>query len=101
MLSEENAEKLEQALTAFGFGGVGLTAQDFLQPGIVVQLGYLPNRIDLLTGISGVEFAQAWGQRVSATYDGVLMHFVDKATLQANKAATGRAKDVADLDALP
>ena len=55
-VSEENARKLEAVLLDFGFGGLGLTAADFLQPGIVVQLGYPPNRIDLLTTISGASF---------------------------------------------
>lgn len=99
-VSSENAHKLESAIVAFGFGGLGLTSEDFLQPGIVVQLGYPPNRIDLLTGISGATFAEAWEKRVETEFDGLPMVFIDKSTLIANKAATGRPKDLADLDVL-
>ena len=99
-VSDENAQKLEAVLVEFGFGGLGLSCTDFLQPGIVVQLGYPPNRIDLLTAISGVSFAEAWEKRVETQFEGVTMRFVDKSTLLANKAATGRPKDLADLDSL-
>src|SRR5688572_4205479 len=69
-VSQENADKLELVLQQFGFGSLGLTAQDFLQPGIVVQLGYPPNRIDLLTAISGATFAEAWEKRVEEQFEG-------------------------------
>lgn len=96
-VSEQNAEKLGTVLRAFGFGGLGLTADDFLQPDIIVQLGYPPNRIDLLASISGVAFADAWEQRISDEVDGVPMIFVDKATLLANKRSSARPKDLADV----
>ena len=65
-----------------------------------MQLGRPPNRIDLLTGVSGVSFAEAWQKRVEADFEGVRMNLVDRETLLANKAATDRPKDRADLDAL-
>jgi hypothetical protein len=98
--SPENARKLETVLAEFGFGALGLTAQDFLQPGTVVQLGYPPNRIDLLTGISGSDFATAWSRRVDADFEGLPLRFIDLETLRSNKVATGRPKDLSDLDAL-
>jgi hypothetical protein len=99
-VSEENAHKLEAVLNAFGFAGLGLTAKDFLEPGTIIQLGHPPNRIDLVTSISGVTFAQAWEHRVSDRIEGLIMLFVDKQTLLTNKAASGRPKVLADLDAL-
>ena len=98
--SEENARKLAAVLTEFGFAGLGLTASDFLEPETIVQLGYPPNRIDLVTSISGVAFAQAWERRVGEEVDGVVMPFLGREDLLANKAASGRPKDLADLDAL-
>jgi hypothetical protein len=99
-VSEENARKLVAVLAQFGFAGLGLTAKDFLEPGAIIQLGYPPHRIDLVTSISGVTFAQAWEHRVYGQVEGLAMVFVDKPTLLANKAASGRPKDLADLDAL-
>jgi hypothetical protein len=98
--TEENAAKLEKVLAGFGFGSLGLTAKDFLEPGTIVQLGYPPNRIDLVTSISGVAFAEAWARRLSDRIDGLQMLFVDRQTLLANKAASGRPKDLADIAAL-
>jgi hypothetical protein len=69
-VSPENARKLEAVLGEFGFSGMGLTAADFLEPGTIIQLGYPPNRIDLITSLSGVTFAPAWEQRVSAEVAG-------------------------------
>jgi hypothetical protein len=99
-VSEENARKLEAVLVDFGFGGLGLSAEDFKAPGKIIQLGYPPNRIDLITSISGATFAEAWESRVTGELDGLPVTFVGKDILMANKAASGRPKDMADLDAL-
>ena len=61
--SSENAQRIEEVLGQFGFAGLGLTARDFVQPEIVVQLGRPPHRIDLLTSIDGVRFEDAWPRR--------------------------------------
>lgn len=98
--SVENAFRLESALKQFGFGGLGLAAKDFLEPGTIVQLGSPPNRIDLVTSISGVTFAEAWERRISDRIDELPIVFVDRQTLLVNKAASGRPKDLADIDAL-
>ncbi|MFO0891588.1 MAG: nucleotidyltransferase [Isosphaeraceae bacterium] len=98
--SPENARKLVGTLDAFGFAGLGLTDRDFLTPGVIVQLGQPPNRIDLLTSLSGVVFEDAWHHRVECVVDGLRIAFLDRRTLLVNKAATGRAKDLADLEAL-
>lgn len=94
--SPENAARLLAALDAFGFGGLGLAAADFSSPGRVVQLGRPPNRIDLLTTLSGVTFEEAWASRVPATLDGLAVFFPSREILLRNKEATGRAKDIAD-----
>ena len=99
-VSPENARKLESVLIDFGFGDVGLTATDFLLSGMIFQLGYPPNRIDLLTAISGLEFADAWASRERAEIDGLEIPFIGKAALLANKAATGRPKDLVDIGRL-
>src|SRR5437588_259781 len=98
--SSENASKLMAVLNDFGFGGIGLKASDFDRPDQIVQLGYPPNRIDLITSLSGATFADAWEKRIIDELDGVPVNFIDKRTLLANKASTGRLKDKADLDAL-
>ena len=96
--SESNAACIEQALRVFGFSGLGIKAADFLQAGIVVQLGRPPNRIDLLTSIDGVNFDQAWANKTTANLDGIPVAVIGKAELIANKHATGRAQDLADLE---
>jgi hypothetical protein len=98
--TEENTRKLEKVLADFGFGGLGLTFEDFLRPDTVVQLGYPPLRIDLINSISGVTFAQAWEQRVEMEVEGETLRFIGKEALLTNKAASGRPKDRGDLDAI-
>jgi hypothetical protein len=99
-MSPENAVKLETVLAVFGFGSLGLSADDFLEPRTIVQLGYPPNRIDVLTSLSGVSFEEAWVRRAGVVDDGLPLVFVGRSDLIANKTATGRPKDLADLDAL-
>ncbi len=98
--SPENVERLVDALTRFGFGSTGLSASDFLEKDRVIQLGVAPNRIDLLTAITGVEFEEVWQDRMSSVLDGLPVSFIDKASLIQNKKASGRAQDKADLEAL-
>jgi hypothetical protein len=99
-VSDANARQIEAALSAFGFSSLGLTAKDFLEPDTIVQMGLPPNRIDLVTGIDGVEFEEAWASRVDDTLDGVPVHLISKELLIRNKRAAGRPKDVADAHAL-
>ncbi len=94
-----NIDKLMRVLQAFGFGSLGLTSRDF---GVdtVVQLGQPPRRIDLMTGIDGVEFAPCWAQRETVTLDGLVLNLIGLEDFKANKRAAGRLKDWADLEAL-
>jgi len=98
--TEANARRLEAALRDFGFGSLGLTASDFLVPNRVVRLGHQPNRIDILTSLTGVTFAEAWAGKCDATLDGVPVHFLGRTELERNKKACGRPTDLADLDSL-
>jgi hypothetical protein len=95
--SPENADRIERALKAFGFGSLGLTAKDFTADDQIVQLGQPPNRIDLLTSVTEVNFADAWERRVPGNLDGLPVWFLDKESLIRNKRAVGRHQDVADV----
>lgn len=96
----ENVERLLQGLDDFGFGALGLTADDFLEPDHVIQLGYPPLRIDLLTSLVGVTFSACYTDRLTAAIDGVSLPFIGLACLRANKRASGRYQDLADLENL-
>lgn len=98
--SLENAKRVVDALAAFGFGDVGLSVADFQQPDVVVQLGQPPIRVDLLTGISGVSWDDAWAGRVAGEFGTVPVAFIGLAEFRRNKLATGRHRDLADLEAL-
>ena len=100
LTDEVNAEKLIAALEAFGFGSLGLTTADFLDPGYVVQLGQPPARIDLLTSLTGVEFEPCWKNRVELVIDGIMLPVISLEDLKRNKRALGRHQDLADLENL-
>ncbi len=98
--SRKNAGSLLRALSQFGMGSLGLSEGDFLVPDQVVQLGYPPNRIDILLAASGVEFRECYPKRVEILLDGVLVNFIDILSLKKNKKAAGRLQDLADLEHL-
>jgi len=98
--SRENAEKLLQALGDFGFGELALSVDDFMEPETVIQLGYPPNRIDLIVDLSGVDFDTCYAARVGVDIDGIQASFIDLSHLKENKRATGRHQDLADLENL-
>ena len=95
--TKANATRLLAALAEFGFGTVGLTAEDFTRPDRVAQLGYPPVRIDLLTSISAVTFPEAWKGRVATRLGGLDVAVLGVRELVKNKRAAGRPKDLADL----
>lgn len=99
----ENAERVYRALATFGapLQSLGISPADFTTAEAVVQLGLPPNRIDILTGITGVQnFETAWEERLTVPVRGREVPFLGRATLLANKRAAGRPKDLADLHAL-
>lgn len=96
-LDQSNAIQTVAALDQFGFGSLGLKSEDFLAADQIVQLGYPPNRIDLLTTLPGVEFDECYIDRVVVDIDGVAVSFIDLENLKKNKQASGRFQDLADL----
>lgn len=96
----ENAEALGQLIEEFGFGSTGLGAADFQSENQVIQLGMEPNRIDILTGISGVDWDEAWSTRVPGEIDGLPVFFLGKDAYIKNKLASGRPQDLADVSRL-
>ncbi len=95
-----NASSIMQALIEFGFGSVGLTAADFEEEGKVVQLGFPPVRVDILTSITGVSWEQAESGRVKGQFGDVTVHYIGRDEFIANKRALGRKKDLADIEAV-
>ena len=96
----ENARRIVTALEDFGFGGFGISVADFLADEMVVQLGREPQRIDLLTFVSGVEFDDAYQNRVTLAMGDVEMPVIGRVELRRNKLATGRLRDLADVEDL-
>jgi predicted nucleotidyltransferase len=99
-LDPDNASRIVKALDQFGFASIGLTAEDFLETETIIQLGYPPNRIDLITSLSGVDFEDCYTNRESVEMDGVVVDFIDLESLRRNKKSSGRAQDLADLENL-
>ena len=99
-LSPENAAKMVQALEQFGFESLQLQADDFLTPDQVIQLGYPPNRIDIITTPPGVEFESCYASRMEVEIAGVLVKFINLENLKKSKRAAGRLQDLADIENL-
>ncbi len=96
--SVENAESLLGALNDFGFGSLDLSVEDFSREGKIIQLGFEPNRVDLITSISGVSFDEAWRGRVAGRYGRCSVFYLGLVELKRAKEAAGRPQDLADLD---
>ena len=96
----ENAKRIILALDEFGFGSLDLKEEDFLEEGQIIQLGRPPARIDILTSISGVNWDEAFEGKVEGSCSDVPVNFVGREQFVKNKKATGRVKDLADLEAL-
>jgi hypothetical protein len=95
--SPENAGKIMVALGNFGAPLADLSEQDFTATDMVVQIGVQPCRIDITTGIDGLEFSEAWKNKVAITVDGLDVYVPSKADLLKNKIASGRDKDQGDI----
>jgi hypothetical protein len=98
--SASNVDRLLEVLARFGFGELGLKAEDFLKPDSIVQLGYPPSRIDLLNAIDGVDFETSYAHRVVMNVSGVDLPIIGVEEFRTNKRAAGRAQDLADLESL-
>lgn len=96
----ETAPKIMRALTAFGAPMHEISESDFASPSVVFQIGVPPGRIDILTILSGVDFASAWENRTKIRIDRVEFFVIGKIDLLTNKKASGRPKDLADIEGL-
>ena len=98
--SQDNAKKILSALNHFGFGSLNLTIDDFLHSDSVIQLGVHPVRIDIITSITGVTWEEANQGKQRGLYGDIPVFFLGREQYIINKRATGRKKDLADLEAL-
>jgi hypothetical protein len=96
----ENAERVHRALLSFGAPADRFSASDFAAPRFVVQLGVAPNRISILTTISGLEFGEAWPSRAVTEYGDQAVPVIGREELIRNKRASGRTQDLADVEML-
>ena len=96
----ENAAKVMAALEQFGAPTEQVSAEDFGRPGIVFQMGLPPMRIDVLTELSGLTFGEAWSTRTRAALGPIMADVIGREAFIKNKRATGRARDLADIEAL-
>jgi hypothetical protein len=96
----DNAQKLVSALKAFGLNDPNLTPELFLQKPKIIRMGFPPMRLEISTSISGVDFEECYQTRIVDTLDDIEVNLIDLAHLKKNKKASGRAKDIADLENL-
>ena len=99
--NSENAQRIIQALLEFGFGSVDISLEDLTEPDNVIQLGYPPNRIDILTSVTGLEFENCWKEKVEVVFENEKINFISLHHLKINKKETGRTQDKLDLENLP
>jgi hypothetical protein len=97
----ENADRVMRALIDFGFDSLDVSREDFLKKDHVVQLGFPPNRIDIMTSISGVDFDECWKEKMEIDFEGEIISVISLHYLRINKEKTARDKDKTDLKNLP
>jgi len=98
--STENAYNILQVLNDFGFKEVDITADDLTVSDRIIQLGYPPLRIDIITHIDGVDFESAWESRDTSHYGKQEIYIINRELFIKNKRATGRQRDIEDLEKL-
>jgi hypothetical protein len=96
----ENAGRVMAALAAFGAPLEQVREADFSRPGIVYQIGVAPGRIDILTQLTGLTFDEAWAGRVRHALGDANADFIGRDAFLRNKRATGRAKDLGDIEGM-
>jgi predicted nucleotidyltransferase len=99
-ISPQNARKVVRVLEEFGFGVPELKEELFLRNDQIVRLGEPPLRIEILTTISGVDFSECYAKKLKGNMDGLKVNLISLGHLKINKAASGRPKDLDDLEAL-
>jgi hypothetical protein len=98
--SSQNAKRILAALNDFGFSELALSEQDFLQPGQIIQLGYEPVRIDIITSIEGIEFSDIWRNHSSGKFGNTVVFYIGLTELIQSKTNADRLQDRADLELL-
>ena len=98
--SPENAKRIVKSLVDFGFKSLGLAEKDFSLKGRIIQLGYEPVRVDIITSGAGCNFDDAWKDRVTGKYGKQKVFFIGKSDLIRTKLASGRKQDKEDADLL-
>jgi hypothetical protein len=96
----ENAKKILSVLSEFGFESLDLKEDDFTKPDSIIQIGFIPNRIDIITEISGITFNEAFRNKVKGKIGKQEVFFLSPEDLLKNKKAAKRAKDLADAELL-
>ena len=96
----ENAPRVMRALAAFGAPLGEIAEADFARPGVVYQMGVPPGRIDILTELTALTFEQAWPDRVRRPFGEIEVDFIDRASFLRNKRATGRLRDLSDIEGM-
>ncbi|MDX2246469.1 MAG: nucleotidyltransferase [Bacteroidia bacterium] len=99
-LNEENALRMLEVLREFGFDSLKIRKEDFLNKDMVIQLGFPPNRIDLLTDLDALEFETCYQLREELKLDDLTVNFIDVESLITTKKASGRTQDLADVEKL-
>lgn len=98
--TQENARRVMAALEKFGAPLAEVSEADFAAPGVVYQIGVPPGRIDILTELTGLTFAEAWPDRIRRAFGEVQVDYIGRAAFIRNKRAIGRAKDLGDIEGL-
>jgi len=99
-ISAENARKMVELISDFGMASLGLKESDFLENGCITQIGYPPLRIDILNEIDGVNFKDAYPNKLIIDVDGLLVNYIGLDDLIKNKQVSGRKQDVSDVNEL-
>lgn len=96
----DNAQRAWEALAKFGAPLTDVTPSDLATPGMILQIGVAPNRIDILTSLEGVDFGEAWSRRVSTQYGDCEINILSKPDLIENKRRVARPQDLIDVEVL-
>ena len=99
-ISADNASRIVETIDKFGFKNIGITQNDFLLKDNIIQLGYPPLRIDIITTLDGVSFKQVWKNKIKGFFGNQEIHVISKPDLIKNKTASGRKQDLLDLELL-
>jgi len=100
MPDKKNAKRIFRVLEKFGFGSLNLRQEDFIKPEFVIQLGVSPVRIDIITSLTGVSWKEVFDGKKRGKYGDISVFYIGRKEFIKNKKATGRTRDIADIEAL-